>query len=179
MSINAPSPFPTLSTECLILRQMRAGDADALFVLRADANVARYVDRGLAKSADEVRAFIDRISEGITLGQWIFWAITRRDEDRLIGTICLWNFSNNRTTAEIGYELLPAHQGKGIMQEAARVVMDYSFAAMGLRCIKAVVHPDNAPSIRLLERNGFAHMGTLTENAVEMLVYAMDAPVGT
>jgi [ribosomal protein S5]-alanine N-acetyltransferase len=69
MPVNAFSPFPTLSTERLFLRQMCAGDADALIMLRADADIARYVDGRLAKSADEVRAFIDRISEGIALGQ--------------------------------------------------------------------------------------------------------------
>jgi RimJ/RimL family protein N-acetyltransferase len=55
--------------------------------------------------------------------------------------------------------------------------MDYGFAAMALRIIEAVVHPDNANSIRLLERNQFTKVDTLMENDVEMLVYTLDAPV--
>jgi RimJ/RimL family protein N-acetyltransferase len=62
------------------------------------------------------------------------------------------------------------------MQEAARAVMDYGFAAMDLRIIEAVVHPDNAKSIRLLTRNQFVQVDTLMENDVEMLVYTLDAP---
>ena len=170
------TPFPTLTTERMILRQMRDEDADALFVVRADADIARYVDRAVTTSVDESRNFIDKINEGIALNRLIFWAITLRGEDRLIGTICLWNIADDKTTAEIGYELMPADQGKGIMQEAARAVMDYGFAAMGLRGIEAVVHPDNAPSIRLLERNHFVRTGTLTEKDVAMLVYMLDAP---
>jgi [ribosomal protein S5]-alanine N-acetyltransferase len=170
------TPFPELTTERLILRQLRDDDAEALFVLRADADVARYVDRRLARSAGEALMFIDRINEGIDLGEAIFWAITVPGEDRLIGTICLWNISDDRTQAEIGYELIPAEQGKGIMQEAARAVIPYGFATMGLRIIEAVVHPENAASIRLLVRNGFAPAGMLTENDVDLLIYALTAP---
>src|SRR5689334_22761800 len=109
-------PFPTLTTERLILRQMRVADADALFVVRADVDIARYVDRAVTTSVDESRNFIDRINEGISLSRLIFWAITLPHEDRLIGTICLWNIADDKTTAEIGYELLPGYQGKGLMQ---------------------------------------------------------------
>jgi [ribosomal protein S5]-alanine N-acetyltransferase len=170
------TPFPTLTTERLNLRQMRDADADALFVVRADPDIVRYVDRAATTSVDEARTFIDRINEGIALRQWIYWAITLQGEDRLIGTICLWDFSDDRTTAEIGYELLPPEQGNGFMHEAVRAVMDYGFAVIGLRSIEAVVHPDNTKSIRLLERNDFAKMGTLTEDDVERLIYVLDAP---
>ena len=35
----------------------------------------------------------------------------------MIGSICLWNFTDNQKSAEIGYDLSPKYQRKGIMNE--------------------------------------------------------------
>jgi [ribosomal protein S5]-alanine N-acetyltransferase len=166
------TPFPTLTTERLTLRRMQPADDQALFVLRADESVSRYIDRTLAQTVDDARKFFTMIEDGIAVNKWVYWALTLKAEDTLIGTICLWNITQHDAKAEIGYELLPEYHGKGIMQEALTRVVEYGFADCGLACIDACVHPDNAPSIRLLERSHFAKVGSLPGN--NLVIYALN-----
>ena len=77
------------------------------------------------------------------------------DTDKLIGTICLFDFSDDNLKSEIGYELLPEFQGKGIMQEATLKVMDFGIQRIGLNLIKAYTHSENQSSTRLLEKFNF------------------------
>lgn len=72
----------------------------------------------------------------------------------MIGSICLWNFSNNLKTAEVGYSLYPEFQNKGIMSEALKSVIDYGFNELKLDKIEAFTHSKNEPSKKLLEKNG-------------------------
>ena len=77
------------------------------------------------------------------------------DIEKLIGTICLFDFSDDNLKAEIGYELLPEFQGKGIMQEATSKVIDFGIQCIGLNLIKAITHSENQSSTRLLEKFNF------------------------
>jgi ribosomal-protein-alanine N-acetyltransferase len=78
-----------------------------------------------------------------------------KENPRPVGTICCFDFSTDQATAEIGYELHPSYQLKGIMQEALTTVLRYGFQVLQLKSITAFPSADNVPSIRLLERNGF------------------------
>ncbi len=45
------------------------------------------------------------------------------------------------------------------MQEALEKVVDYGFVVMQADAIEAFSHPENAPSIRLLQKNNFIYRG--------------------
>ena len=67
----------------------------------------------------------------------------------------MWNFSEDRKTAEVGYDLSPKSQGKGIMNESLKGVLEFGFANLKLELIEAYTHQKNEPSKKMLERNGF------------------------
>lgn len=154
-------------------------DENEVFVLKSDEQVLQFLDSPKAKTVDEARQFIQKINAGITKNEWIMWAITPKDVDRLVGTVCLWNISQEASKADIGYELLPSFQGKGIMQEAVTAVIGYGFEHMELRSIRAVVSAENARSIELLERNHFVRKGMFKEKQsyrdgiAEMAIYEL------
>src|SRR4051794_34062033 len=85
------TPFPNLTTEHLFLRQVKIDDENEIFLVRSDEKVARFLDRPKARNLDEARQFIHKISDGIAKNEWILWAITLKNQNELIGTICLWN----------------------------------------------------------------------------------------
>jgi ribosomal-protein-alanine N-acetyltransferase len=149
------TPFPVLKTQRLILRQLISSDDKAIFALRSDDNVNKYLDRKPGKSIDDARNFIRTINKNIERNDSIYWAITLKGTDKLIGTICLFDFSNDNLKVEIGYELLPDFQGKGIMQEAASKVIDFGIQHIGINSIEAYTHSKNQSSIRLLEKLNF------------------------
>jgi ribosomal-protein-alanine N-acetyltransferase len=72
-------------------------------------------------------------------------------------------------TAEIGYELLPPYQGKGIMREAVENIISFGFNNMLLKTITAWPMPQNESSVKLLERSGFTYSETIDVQLVYKL----------
>lgn len=148
-------PFPGLITKRLILRQLNESDSYSIFSIRSDNTINKYLDRPKMTNIDEAEEFIKKIIDGIKLNKWIYWGICFKGNPELIGTICLWNFSDDKTIAEIGYELLAPFQGKGLMNEALKCIIHYGFQTIGLEKIEAYTHRENSSSTRLLVKNDF------------------------
>lgn len=145
--------FPTIRTPRLTLRQLTLADASAIFALRSNPEVAAFQDRPLQQNLAESATFINKINTGIDRETWIFWAITLQETAELIGTACLWNFSENQTRADLGYELLPTFQGSAYMLEALKPILKYGFTQ--LQQIDGVTHKNNDRSIQLLKKLNF------------------------
>ncbi len=137
------------------MRRLISSDDKEIFALRSDDNVNKYLDRKPSKSIDDAKNFIQTINENIQRNDSIYWAITLNGTNKLIGTICLFDFSDDNSKAEIGYELLPDFQGNGIMQEATSKVIDFGIQDIGLNSIEAYTHSENQSSARLLEKFNF------------------------
>ena len=177
------NPFPILTTRRLVLRQMGNYDVNEIFFLRSDAEVMRYIRRPLAKSVEDAMQFIQMISTGVANNDLIHWAITLKNEPKLIGNICFWRIQKEHYRAEVGYTLHTANQRKGIMQEALTAVLDYGFKTMKLHSVEAIVNPENVPSIKLLERTGFVREAYFKEDFFydgkfyDSITYSLIAPV--
>jgi len=88
---------------------------------------------------------IEEVGSGDVLG-----AIDLRFPDR-----------DDRQVAELGYLLVAAARGRGVMSRAVRLLVGWGFAELDLARIQAMTHPDNAASARVLERLGFTREGLL------------------
>jgi ribosomal-protein-alanine N-acetyltransferase len=149
------TPFPVLTTGQLKLRRLELSDDQKIFDLRSNKIVNKYIVRPKQKNIKEIRALISKINNGIDNDEWIYWVISLKDNPTLIGTICLWNFSEDKTAAEIGYELDPAFHGKGIMSEALQKVIEFGFRDIELMSIEAYTHKNNDNSTKLLHKYNF------------------------
>ena len=156
--------FPLIATDRLVLRQLTSKHENEIFELRSDERVSKFLNRQKYKKIVEAREFIDKINKGIRQNEWIYWAITLKNDKKLIGTICLWHISKENFRAEVGFELHPDFQGRGIMQEALTKVLDYGFKDMKLHSIEGNVDPNNLSSIKLLEKNNFIREAYFKEN---------------
>jgi ribosomal-protein-alanine N-acetyltransferase len=162
-AINNMSVFPLLKTEHLVLRQLAFTDASELVSLRSDEEVNRFLDRPKTVTLDEAEKFIANINAVMAGGEGYYWAITVKDINILIGAICLWHPEADRQRIEIGYELQPAWQGMGLMQEAMQKVMEYTFETLKFKTLIACPAGDNLKSRKLLERCGFVRDLVLEE----------------
>ena len=70
-------------------------------------------------------------------------------------------------SAEIGYELKTACQGKGLMQEAMTAVISFGWQTMGLRKITAFTHRENKRSLQLLKKFNFSRDEALERESVD------------
>jgi ribosomal-protein-alanine N-acetyltransferase len=179
------NPFPSLSTERLILRRISVEDDKEIFFLRSDKEMLQFLDRDPAQSIDEAREWINTINDGIDGNQYIAWAVALKNDQRLIGTITFWNIQKEHYRPEVGYALHTQFQGRGLMQEAMKVVLDYGFNTLKIHSLEANVNPGNAASIKLLERNGFVREAYYRENYyynghfLDSAIYSLINPFGS
>ena len=172
------TPFPILTTERLTLRQLRSNDEQGIFTLRSDSEINKYLDRQVANNIEDARNFINQVNENINKNNSLYWAITFRDNNILVGTICLFNFSDENDQCEIGYELLTNFQGQGIMREAVEKVIDYVFNTIKVKKIEAFFHRDNQHSINLLEKLSFRDSNEPDKTNADLLCYHLTNCIG-
>ena len=149
-------PFPRLVTERLTLRQTTKNDCEEILFLRSDKEVNKYIKRPTPRNVRDAEEFVNKIAKGIENGENIYWGITLKGSTKMIGSICLWNFSSDRKKAEVGYDLSPEFQNQGIMSEALKCVLNFGFKNLELDEIEAFTHYGNESSKRLLMKNNFS-----------------------
>ncbi len=167
--------LPHLQTKRLVLEQLEKSDDKAIQFLRSDKTVNAFVKRPQTNTIEEAEKFIDKINTGIAKGDWLFWAIRPKNQPDLIGTICLWNFSENRKIAEVGYDLHPNFHGQGIMSESLKSVLKLGFNILKLDQIEAYTHRNNEPSKILLSKNDFSYVdGKIDPDNLDNIIYSID-----
>jgi len=159
--------FPILDTPRLILRKAVPSDRTGLFALYADEEVMRYMPLDPFESVEEAddemswHARIFREQTGIR------WMIEERATGAFVGTCGFLGIERQHSRMEIGYDLARQHWGKGLMPEAVRAVLDFGFGPLAANKIEARVDPDNAASIRLMDKLGFVREGLLRQHEFE------------
>lgn len=155
--------FPHLETERLILQRITVRDTGAVLRLFSNQQVARYLDFPALETVEEARKIVDWCDKIWREGTGMRWGITEKDHQELIGTCGFHNWAQRDFRTDIGYDLLPAYWGQGLMREALSKVIQYAFDDTALHRLQAMVHPENVRSQALLERLGFTREGMLRE----------------
>jgi len=158
-----PDRFPVLTTERLVLRETAAHDVEAVFAMESDPVAMRYWSKPPMRDISEAQAAVERAMGFFRARVGLRWSIARPADDRMLGHLSLFNFSEQSGRADIGYGLAREHWGRGFMHEALIAVVDYAFGPLGLRRLEADIDPRNQASLRALESLGFAHEGLLRE----------------
>ena len=154
LSIRLPS-FPILTTERLVLRALRPSDVEQVFAMRSDPLVMQHVNRPLARTREDASALIDLINSMVDANDAVQWAITAKGDDVFIGLIGFWRIVKEHHYGELGYMLARDHWGKGYISEAIGVVVPFGLHTLGFHRVEAITRPENAASVRALEKNGF------------------------
>ena len=153
---------------------MEKKNAEQVLFLRSDKEVTKFIKRQVPSSIDDALEFIDRIQREYNNKESVSWIINLKEDTFMIGSICLWNFSSDRRTAEVGYDLNPLYHNKGIMTEALQAVLDFGFKRLDLDTIKAYTHYANESSKKLLIKNGFSLVtGEKDEDNEDNLIFSV------
>lgn len=145
--------FPVLHTSRFILRRLKETDVEDIFFIRSNEDVALYLDRPLARNLEDAKSFIKRIDNSFRSKSSIYWII--EFEKQFVGSITMWKIDKEYSKAELGFELLPFFQGKGILQEVLPIILDFGLTKLELSTIEAEVDKRNLKSIALLEKHNF------------------------
>jgi RimJ/RimL family protein N-acetyltransferase len=147
----------------VMLRWIRASDADALFTWYSDPAVTRYLSLPPWTEAGQALKKIETTLGGYESGAHLNFIVERVADAAPIGMAGLFHFHETSRRAEIGYTLARAHWGQGLMHEALVVLVDHAFSALDLNRLEADIDPRNNASGRSLERLGFQKEGVMRE----------------
>jgi [ribosomal protein S5]-alanine N-acetyltransferase len=149
------NPHAELTTDRFFLRAPVLSDAAEISRLRSDPRVNQFLDRAPSTTVEEAEQFLEKILVNISKHETMYWVITEKDSDQLVGVICFWNLIPAIDEAEIGYELRSDFFRKGVMQEVMPAVLRFGFEVAQLGRIIALPSAANERSLKLLERHHF------------------------
>ncbi len=156
--------FPII-TDRLCLRQFTQKDLIAYGEYHCLPEVYRY----LYASPPEPEQLEYQLSSAINSvlnndGDTLYYAVTLKESDELIGEVLLKLASKDALQAEIGYIFNPAFAGKGYATEAVRAVLAQGFSDAGFHRIFARLDADNHGSIGIVERLGMRKEAHFRQN---------------
>jgi len=163
--------FPELQTDRLVLRCLSPNDADYIFEIRSDFEVTKYNSGPAYTDRQQAIKLIEKTLEGFASKKSLYWGITMRGNDTVIGQLGFnyWDSENN--VAEVGFDLKRECWRKGIMSEALTEIIHFGFSEMGLNRIGAQVSAHNTSCKLLLESLKFVHEGTQRQQYYENGIY--------
>ena len=155
--------LPTIATARLRLRALGPADVPALFAVFGDPAVCRYWSRPALADLDAAAALHEEVARHFAARSLFQWGIADAGTDAVLGTCTLAALSPEHRRAEVGFALARAAWGRGYMGEVLPALLAFAFETLALHRVEADVDPRNAPSIRALERAGFAREGLQRE----------------
>ena len=152
-----------LATERLSLRRLEPRDAEVIRAYRSAPEVARHQSWQAPYPLESAVALVHEMAGRSRLDRpgWTQIGIELRATGALIGDVAFEHRDDH--VAAVGYTLAPAHWGHGYATEAVGAVVAHGLDVIGYDLVVAEVAPENAASIAVLGRLGFAREGTLAD----------------
>lgn len=145
-----------LETPRLRLRHLAPSDLDFMAGMLGDAEVMRYYPSVLDR--DGAAAWIDRQIQRQARDGFALWLVEERASGGAVGQVgpLLQHLDgDDGPSVEVGYLLHRSAWGRGYATEAARATRDWAFTHLGVPRVISLIRPENLPSRRVAERNGF------------------------
>lgn len=120
-----------------------------------------------------LRFTLDRLEEESAQAGWWLYYVVRRDGPVLVGVVG-YKGPPERGEVEIGYGVVPEHQGRGYATEASAALVTRAFAQPEVDAVIAETLPELVPSIGVLEKLRFGFVGEGSEPGV--IRYRLERP---
>ena len=151
-----------IKTERLLLRKFRVDDAQSMFDHWAnDARVTRYLTWTPHTSPELTRQLLEDWCASYENADYYNWVIELAGE--IIGNISAVRISERDEYAELGYCMGVDYWNHGIMPEAAKAVIDFLFAEVGVNRVEIRHAVKNPASGRVAQKCGLTFEGTKRE----------------
>jgi len=166
-----------LETDRLTLRHATLDDADFTLRLLNEPSFVRFIgDRGVRTLDDARRYIAERFIASYDRHGFGLWIVERKASAGAMG-LCGLVKRDALPDPDIGFAFLPAFWSRGYAYESAAAVKDFAVNTLRLPRVLAITSPDNAGSIRIVEKLGlgFVRMMVLSPDANEVRLFALDA----
>jgi RimJ/RimL family protein N-acetyltransferase len=163
-----------ITTPRLNLRRFAESDAAFILALLNDPDWLRFIGDKKVRTLDDARLYLRNgpIAMYARFGLGL-WSVDLKDSGMPVG-MCGLIQREGVADVDIGFAFLPAFRARGYGLEAASATLAYGHEVLGLKRIVGFTSPDNASSVRLLEKLGMRLERTVTlpDSAEELLLLA-------
>jgi [ribosomal protein S5]-alanine N-acetyltransferase len=162
---------------------MTPEDAPALHAVLGDEETMRWYPRSFTR--EEVDEWIARQIARYPTGTGLLGLVLKdpalKENGELIGDCGpVWQDVEGVRELEIGYHVHRDRRNRGYATEAARAVRDYAFTALPcdheIAHVISMIRPENIPSRRVAEKNGFTLARTVFWRGYDHCVYQCNRP---
>jgi ribosomal-protein-alanine N-acetyltransferase len=144
-----------LETERLVLRRLNADDAGFILGLLNEPSFLQYIgDKGVRNHDDAVRYILTGPMASYERFGFGLYRVELKENGVPIG-ICGLLKRDTLEDVDVGFAFLPRFWSRGYAVESAAATLAYGRSVLGIKRIAAITNPDNAGSIRVLEKIGF------------------------
>jgi RimJ/RimL family protein N-acetyltransferase len=164
-----------IETDRLRLRLHVADDFAASWAMWSDPLVFRYI---LSGPSTEQQAWSRILTYGglWALGDFGYWVVEERSTGAFVGEIGFADFKRDITPSirglpEMGWVLASAHHGKGYATEGVRAALAWADQHLPAARTVCLINPENAASIRVAEKAGYAQTHVTTFNNAPTLMF--------
>ena len=170
-------PARLLETDRLVLRRLTTADAPFILGLLNEPSFLKFIGDKRVRTLDDARAYIEQGPMASYAQHGFGLYLTSLKQGSVPIGICGLLKRDVLDDVDIGFALMPAFWSQGYAGEAATAVLDYARNVLGLDRVVAVANPDNAASIRLLEKLGlrFSRMARLAAGEPELKLFSTGA----
>ena len=162
-----------LETPRLVLREFTHEDDAFVLRLLNEPSWLRFIgDRGVRTLPDARRYLDDGPRRSYARNGFGLWCVVPKGGDAPVG-MCGLIRRDTLPDVDVGFAFLPEAWGRGYARESAAAVLDHARDVLGLRRVLAITDPENAASIRVLERVGMLREGTvrMPGESVDLLLF--------
>lgn len=150
-----------ISTAQLYLRPWVSEEVGELFTILQEKDILHYFPDQSPPAWEKVERYIEHhLTHWVQFGNG-HWAVVSRGSVRLLG----WNgleYLPELKETEVAYLLSRQVWGQGYATEAAIAALLFGFGQAYLKSIIGLVHPENARSLRVLEKSGLTFIDRIT-----------------
>jgi RimJ/RimL family protein N-acetyltransferase len=155
-------PEPPLSDGVVALRPWRDEDVAVKATWGRDPELVRWTGVPAGQNEATSRAHARHAEEARQAGRMIALAIVDARSGAVIGSCDIRRPDvSDPALGELGYLLVADARGRGLATRAVWLLVGWSLRELGMGRVQALVHPENPPSARVLERLGFTREGLL------------------
>jgi RimJ/RimL family protein N-acetyltransferase len=142
------------------LRAFREEDAGRVVEACRDERTRRWLGSLPSPyTPDDALAYIRSRTLVRANGDGLSWAVADPASDLVIGSVGLFDLTDDLAYGEVGYWTHPDARGRGVMTTAVALVLEHAFGVLGLQRVKAYAARDNAASRHVLEASGLTQQG--------------------
>lgn len=150
-------------SERVRLRAMEPEDLEVMYAMENDSQTWDVTNFTVPYSRFVLKQYIENSECDMFADRQLRMMIIRVEDDAVIGTIDITEFSPMHARGEVGIAIRKEYQGNGYAKEALRLLCDYVFSFLYLKQLIVHISVDNEASIRLFESCGFVRCGLLKE----------------